>query len=233
MGPAAVSDIASRSNINRTTTYDILESLVKYGLVSYVREKTKKHYVAENPEMLVNYLERRSKEFNQKAEEAKKILPELKSVYNLIPHKPKVKYYDGYDGIISMYEDSLTSQTEILSWLDLASTAEFNKEYFDEYYKRRTKAGVSIKGIVSDEPLAYEVDKLSDEQKREMKIIPKEMMEIVPECYIYDDKIAFMSLKEKFGVMIESKDIAEAQRALYRLAWQAATEIVRSKKTSS
>ena len=132
-----------------------------------------------------------------------------------------------------MYEDSLTSQTEILSWLDLASTAEFNKEYFDEYYKRRTKAGVSIKGIVSDEPLAYEVDKLSDEQKREMKIIPKEMMEIVPECYIYDDKIAFMSLKEKFGVMIESKDIAEAQRALYRLAWQAATEIVRSKKTSS
>src|SRR3990167_8168816 len=232
MGPAAVSDIASRSNINRTTTYDILESLVKYGLVSYVREKTKKHYVAENPEMLVNYLERRSKEFNQKAEEAKKILPELKSVYNLIPHKPKVKYYDGYDGIISMYEDSLTSQTEILSWLDLASTAEFNKEYFDEYYKRRTKAGVSIKGIVSDEPLAYEVDKLSDEQKREMKIIPKEMMEIVPECYIYDDKIAFMSLKEKFGVMIESKDIAEAQRALYRLAWQAATEIVRSKKTS-
>lgn len=50
-------------------------------------------------------------------------------------------------------------------------------------------------------------------------------MEIVPECYIYDDKVSFMSLKEKFGVIIESKDIAEAQRKLYELAWQEASDI--------
>lgn len=229
MGPSAVSEIATKSKINRTTAYDILESLVKYGLVSYVREQTKKHYVAETPDLLISYLEKKSKDFQQKAEEAKKILPELKSVYNLIPHKPKVKYYDGYDGIISMYEDSLTSKTEILSWLDIASTAEFNKEYFDEYYKRRTKAGISIKGIVSDQPVAYEVNARNKEEKRELRIIPKDMMQIVPECYIYDNKVSFMSLKEKFGVMIESKDIAEAARALYTLAWRAATEIVEEK----
>src|SRR3989339_1139143 len=231
MGPSVVSEIASRSKINRTTAYDILESLVGYGLVSYVSEKKKKHYVAENPDLLVSYLEKKSKEFSQKAEEAKNILPELKSAYNLIPQKPKVKYYEGEEGIIAMYEDSLTSRTEILSWLDTNQTAEFDEEYFRQYYKRRAAKDIHIKGIVNEGPYSRVTEERNKEEKRELRIIPQELMNVVPESYIYDNKVSFMSLKEKFGVMIESKDIAEAQRAIYKLAWRAATEIAKKNKS--
>ncbi len=233
LGASSVSQIAVKAKINRTTAYDILEALVQYGLVSYVKEETKKHYVAENPEALVGYLEKKGRALISKASEAKKILPELKSVYNLIPHKPKVKYYDGEDGIIAMYEDSLTSRSEILSWLDPERTADFSEDYFSQYYKRRAEKGIHIKAIVNDVPISHEINSRNKAEDREMKIIPRQMMDIVPECYVYDDKVAFMSLREKFGVMIESKDIAKALRKLYELAWKHAGEIDKASQRNS
>lgn len=224
LGDASVSDIASKAKINRTTAYDILEALTHYGLVSHSKGK-RKHFAAESPELLISYLEQKSQEFKEKAKEAKDILPELKAAYNLIPKKPKVRYYDGEEGIIAMYEDSLTAKTEILSWLDTERTADFAPEYFEEYYKRRARKGIHIKAIVADSPSAQERHKHDKKELRQMKIIPREMMAVVPECYIYDDKVSFMSLKEKFGVIIESHDITEAQRKLYDLAWQEAHQI--------
>jgi len=230
VGSAPVSEIAAKAKINRTTTYDILESLIAYSLVSYVGDDKTKHFVAENPELLVSFLENKSKQFKHQAEEAKEILPELKSVYNLIPHKPRVKYYEGDEGIIAMYEDSLTAKTEILSWLDIRVTHDFSFEYFDSYYKRRTEKGIKIKAIVNDDPISHQFAKTSKDFLRDLRIVPREMMVGTPECYIYDDKVSFMSVKERFGVIIESKDIADAQRKLYSLAWEQAGKLDKTKK---
>ena len=228
LGTASVSDIGVEAKINRTTCYDILESLIQDGLVIYVKEKTK-HYTAEDPELLIAFLEKKSKNFNEKAQEAKKILPQLKGIYNAAPRKPKVMYFEGDDGIINMYEDSLTSKTDILSWLNTETTTKFSAKYFSDYYKRRAKKGIHIKAIVNNVPISREINRRNKAEDREMRLIPKEMMNIVPECYIYDNKVAYMSIEERFGVMIESKDIAEAQRRIYELAWKEASKISRTK----
>lgn len=230
LGPSLVTEIAAKAGINRTTGYDILESLISYGLVSRVADSNKKSYIAENPDRLLTFINRKTDEYKDKAKNAKEIIPELKSIYSLFPNQPKVKYYNGEEGIIAIYEDSLTSKTEILSWLNTNNTADFDAQYFTEYYKRRTKKGIRIKAIVNDVPISHEIMMRNKAEDREMYIIPKEMMDIGPECYIYDNKVAYMSLKEKFGVVIESKDIYEAQKKLYDLAWEMAKQYHISKK---
>ncbi|MBD3360629.1 hypothetical protein GF366_02380 [Candidatus Peregrinibacteria bacterium] len=51
--------IAKKTNLNRTTIYDILESLQKKGLVRfYVKDKTR-YYIAAEPERLTEILEER------------------------------------------------------------------------------------------------------------------------------------------------------------------------------
>lgn len=225
LGPSLASEIASKAKVNRTTAYDVLESLIGYGLVSESNKDTKKCYLAENPDSLVRYLNRMSEEFKDRAKEAKEVIPELKSMYNIIAHRPSTRYFEGEEGIIAIYEDSLNSGTEILSWLNTENIADFAYDYFQEYYKRRAQKKIHIKAIVNDVPISHEIHQRDKEENREMRIIPKEMMNIGPECYIYDDKVSFMSLKEKFGVIIESKDIADAQRKLYELAWKAASEL--------
>lgn len=230
LGSGSVAEIAAKAKINRTTTYDVLEYLTRYSIASHVGDKKKKHYVAENPENLAKYLDKKSEEFKAKSLQVKSLMPELKGIFNLAPQKPKVRFYEGDDGIIAMYEDSLTSKTEILSWLDIRVTHDFSFEYFDNYYKRRTEKGIHIKAIVNDDPIADQFSKNPEDFLRELRIVPREMMEGTPECYIYDNKVSFMSVKERFGVMIESKDIADAQRKLYELAWDKATQIDKHSK---
>jgi sugar-specific transcriptional regulator TrmB len=224
LGPSVASEVAAKAKINRTTAYDILEALLSYGLISHVADSKKKSYMAEDPEQLVFYLNKKSREFKDKSQEAKEILPELKSIYNIIPRKPKVKYFEGDEGLITMYEDSLTAKTEIWSWLDINVTLDFSAEYFNEYYKRRAAKGIFIRAIVTEDSVSKRYQDEAKELLREVRMVPKEMMIDTPECYIYDDKVSYMSVRERFGVMIESKDIADAQRKLYELAWEKADE---------
>jgi sugar-specific transcriptional regulator TrmB len=226
LGAAYVSSIAAKAGINRTTAYDILEYLVKKGLVGYVGAKKDKQFAPERPEALIEYLNNRKQNYDKKINDAKNILPELLGIYNAMPQKPKVKFYNGIEGIKTIYLDSLNTKGKILSWLDLENMELNPGSYFiDEYPKERTRRGIKIKAIVADCDLARKRAREDKKQNREMRIIPKNQMNIMPECYIYDNKVAFMSHKERFGVMIESKDIAEAQRKLYMLAWEKAKEL--------
>ena len=57
LGQGTVSLIARRAGINRTTGYDILDSLSQKGLVSISGKEPKQEYAAEPPEMIKKYLE--------------------------------------------------------------------------------------------------------------------------------------------------------------------------------
>ena len=78
---ATVNETAKTANINRSSTYVVLESLKKKGLVSTLEDKRIQRYVATPPEMLLQ----EAKDKAQKAEEIKNkisdIIPELKALY--------------------------------------------------------------------------------------------------------------------------------------------------------
>ena len=52
LGSDTVQHIAKKSAVNRATTYVILDSLKKKGVVSTVEKGTKTHFQAESPESL-------------------------------------------------------------------------------------------------------------------------------------------------------------------------------------
>lgn len=46
-----------------------------------------------------------------------------------------------------------------------------------------------------------------------------------PEINIYDNKIVFMSLIEKFSLIIESKELADALKKVFELSWKEAVRL--------
>ena len=52
LGKGTVSQIARKSHINRTTTYDILASLGEMDIISISGKQPKQEYVAEQPEKI-------------------------------------------------------------------------------------------------------------------------------------------------------------------------------------
>lgn len=224
LGRGTAAEIGKKTGINRTSVYDIVGELEEIGLVSMVASVKKKTYRAEAPEKLPVILEGQAKRLQEMARQSEGVVSMLQSVVAKAPSKPKIKIYEGESGVKSLYDASLLCKTSIRSFLTADAVEEFDSEYAQSYFERRAKKGIVIQGILNDSEASREYKKHEKELLRTIRLVPQEKMNIVPEVYIYDDVIAVFSLKEKFGVSIESKDIATAFRNLYDLAWERAGE---------
>ena len=223
MGPSSVTDVAKKAKVTRTNAYHLLSALELRGLVNSHEEKSKIIYSAENPARIEQMLRVEIEEKKRQLDEAVKIIPELKTLYNDPEGKLKVRFYEGVEGIISAYEDTLTAKTPILGFASVEHQHAFYPGYFPEYYKRRTLKEIPVKCMLAYTKESFRIKSLNAKQIRKTYIIPAKYS-ISPEINIYDDKIAIMSLKEKFGVIIQSKEVADAFGKMFELACERAKE---------
>lgn len=225
LGPSTTTEISRRAGINRTTGYDILESLSSDGLVNPIGETKIQKFVAENPDKVIIYLENKIKQGEERLKHAYNLLPELFSIYN-IEEKPMVKYYEGIDRIKEVFEDTLTAKDEIVGYAVGTDAFEaVGEEYLRDYFKRRVVKNIKVRVIAPDDPDTLKVTARDKEELRESYIVPRNLFYFTTETNIYNNKILIMSWKEKFAVLIESKEIADAQKKVFELAWIGAKRI--------
>ncbi|MEK9160386.1 MAG: helix-turn-helix domain-containing protein [Patescibacteria group bacterium] len=217
-----VSTIAKKANVNRTTAYDLLESLVNRGLIIGSNHKKYRYYRAQSPDKLVSYLKEESARFSRLADEANEILPELNTHYRALTNRPRVYFYEGEEGLVRVYEETLNSTEEILAYASDQANQEAIPWYFPKYYKRRAAKKIPIRGIFPDEPKNWERHALDKEELRRSLVVPKSKLDFSPEINFFDDKIMIADWKGKIGIIIESKEIATAFKQTFELAWEAA-----------
>lgn len=225
MLPASV--ISGKAGINRTTTYDIIETLTKKGLISSIKKDGITYFKALDPKELINYLERNKREYVKEIEKQQKvikeILPALISLENPESTKPKVTFYEGEKGMRQAYEDTLTSSETILAYANVEDMHKGLPNFFPDYYQRRgVEKKIHIKCIAPDNKTSLERHKHDKEENREMVLIPAKDYEFSPEINVYEDKILYASWREKMAIIIKSQEIADFHKKIYKLCWKAA-----------
>lgn len=218
---SAVATIARKANINRTTAYDILGEMVRKGiLVSNLKGKTR-YYEALPPVKLIAYLQEQSEKFARLADQANEILPELNAHYRA-SGRPRVYFYEGDEGLIRVYEETLNSSEEILAYASDQANQDAIPWYFPKYYARRAAKKIPIRALFPDTPKDRERHKLDAQELRKSRLLPKDKMDFTPEINFFDNKIMIADWKEKFGIIIESPEIAKVFKQSFELAWEAA-----------
>jgi sugar-specific transcriptional regulator TrmB len=227
LGPSTTTEISRRADINRTTGYDILESLVSEGLINLIGETKIQKFVAESPENVISFLENKIKQNQEKLKQAHILLPELLSVYN-VKEKPKVKFYEGIERVKEAFEDTLNTKGEILAYAvgtDMFKSV--GREYFKDYTEKKVKNGIHVRVIAPNDEESREIVSKDKEELRESVLVSKEQFYFSTEVNIYNNKILTISWKEKFAVIVESEEIANAQRKVFELAWLGAKQFQR------
>lgn len=217
LGRGTVAEISRKAGINRSTGYVILDSLAGKNLVSISGKEPKQEYVALSPANLVQFLNTQAENQKKLAENAREILPELTSIYN-VGDRPRVFFYEGLAGLEHVYEDSLTSEGDIYSTSTYEEMHETLPKYFSTYYERRAKKKIFIHTFVADTPLARERKGNDEKEYRSTSLIPQDEFPVPVDIEIYNDKVMIASWKEKLGVIIESKEIATTLRSVFKLA---------------
>lgn len=226
MGSTSVQEIAKKSGLKRPTTYFAIEQLIKRGLMSSFRKSLpagrqgkKRFFSAESPERLVSLIAFQKKKAQALEEGLQRVLPELNNAFNLTGEKPKVRFFEGKEGIKAIQEDILKTEDKIIEniyprddFIKIFSEAE-RKEYIAKLRRKRIK----IRTIYTSKSPAQ----LIQNPYAERKFVPCEEFPFSSDIVIYGDKVAIGTYKGKLiGIIIESKEIAETLRLVFNLAWK-------------
>lgn len=223
LGYASVQDIAKKAGINRATAYFIIEGLMNKGLMTQIEKDRKTFFAAEDPHGLGAIIDKKIKEAEEVKNVFKGILPQLESVYNLAAEKPKIRYYEGMDGLQAMRSEFLEiAQKEILGFISLDQVFKYFPEQQEDYGKKRVQKGIVSRVIYTHK--AGPIEGATNEKIfREARYIPENKFLFTSDISIYGNRIAMASLKGKLGgVIIESQELADMMRAIFELAWEGA-----------
>lgn len=214
LGPSPASDIALRAKLNRISTYDILKKLIKRGFISTYNRKSVKYFIATEPDAIRH-------EVRQKYLDLKEALPELRRLHGTT-YIPRIRYYEGREGIKKVYADTLTAKTEILNYADSKSIREFWPNYDEEYVGERVKKRIYLRGIAPLDEYGEKVASENEKKYREIRLVKAGPYSFANEINIYDDKVSIVSFgkNEVVGMVIESPEIANTQRAIFMMAWE-------------
>ncbi len=224
VGSGKAQEIAKKTGLNRTTVYDIFETLMQKGLVSKFKKGSATLFNALEPKHLLTYLDREKEEQSKKIEKQKQkvseLLPQLISLQNIFTDKPKVQFFEGEKGMREAYEDTLTADGILLGYSNLETIHEGLPNFFPEYYKRRVEKKIFGRGILPRNKISLERTTHNQEEMRDVRFLPDEDMTFSPEINIYNNKILITSWKEKMAILIESKELADLQRLTFNLLWE-------------
>lgn len=220
LGSATVIEIAKKSSIKRTTCYDILLELEKEGLISETAKGKKRLFSGEDPENIYKKLREKESVFSE-------ILPQLKSIYNIKGTKPKIRFYEGKEGLREVYNDTLKSSGEILAFVSDAVIQVLGNDWAENYLKTRTKKGIRIRAIYpATEYFTKQFIPRDQLQLRTSKVIDQKKYPFSIEINIYGhQKVALMSAKEETGIIIEGVEIYNTMKLIFELLWDNLPEV--------
>jgi sugar-specific transcriptional regulator TrmB len=212
-------ELAKSVGETRTNCYKILDNLVAVGLAERFDQDKKLHYRATNPGRLLElaYNARQAREMAEK--ELNVSTENLLATYYQTHERPGIRYFQGEAGLKEIYLDQINTRQPIY-----IIRPDYNMDIYDFDYMREIRHLARRAGI---QRFAITPDRLK---------APKNYLESDPfmlltrtwmragdytapvEWVAYGNKLAIMSFgKEAIGMIIESPQVAEAFRQLYKL----------------
>lgn len=221
-GGQTAGQIISATSLKRGDAYNKIYDLVQKGLVLENEKNKKKYFELASPETIENYIENKIANLNITAKEIKSILPNIVSSYNLAYHKPGIKYFEGEEGMKKIMADSLTAKTEILSYVDVEAVEKYIAKINESYAKKRQKLSITKKLIVADTKFNKKFFAKLGDKATEVKFIKADIESFSASMQIYDNKIAYLTLKPEnmMGIIIEDPLIAKMHRKLFEHNWK-------------
>jgi len=224
LGNAVVRDIAAKAEVSRPTAYIVLESLVKRGLASAVREGDNTYYAAEHPKQLELLLQKQRATLNERETILIDMVPQLTSLYHSADRHPIVKIYTGPEGQLAMDQDGARNRKRnqmAYSFTALDLLEDFQRDQIKAYPDSRLKFHESLRVIYThrDGPR----DGLNDPKAlREVKYIPRKQYPFEGSIVIrpwFGLRIFSHRNDEFVGITVESQELAKTMQSIFQLCW--------------
>ncbi len=232
---AGVQEIAKASGINRSSAYVTLESLKNDGLVSVSDDKNVRQYVATPPEAILRSAEDKAHKQAEILKKIEKVIPEMKALFKGTRRKPIVKVFEGKEGLISAFEDVLTSREKLMRvYSSPGNLGGIIGSYLPEFIQKRFKLKIRMHGIHPADDIHTRLMQEHPNKFDSYALVPNSKEKFPADLAIYDEKIGYMSADSGgTAIIIESKEMSSVMKNIFDLAFAEASRIKENKSTKN
>lgn len=216
LGPATAQQLARDSELKRATVYPYINALVEKGLFHLEVNGMRKLFVAEPPDRLVTFLDRKKQVLTN-------IMPLLVQDYaHSSLSDNTIKIYSGLSGIKLIYDeilDQLKDGDEYLVITDQQKWHQLDPRFFERFIQERSKLNLIIKLIFQDSPFAHTYKKNKNYQHEQVKLLPGNInlninMVILPTAIILVQLVEPLS-----AILIKNLHVAAMNKTLFDIMW--------------
>lgn len=223
LGPAPVQDISHKAKVNRATTYVMIEALSARGLMSTFVKGKKRYYSAESPDRLLSILNVQKQELEEKQSELEKALPMFMAMFNVEGLKPQIRYIEGPEGLKTMRESFEKMQGEFIQivCVDEVQSIDGLMQEHPKHAKTLNEKKASHRIIaVLDKKTHLDIPHIG---VGEIRCVPASEFPLHGEITVRGNHVYLFSYRSSIlSIVVVSKEMADAVRALFNLAWKGA-----------
>ena len=223
IGETTTGKIIEEAQISAGKVYQILDKLIKKGLVSYIVKDKTKYFSASHPNRILDLLHEKEKNIKEKEIEIKQILPSLIQDYNLERKNNEATLFKGLKGIqTAIFELLDNSEKEILAMGITTSKDERFNLLWKKWHNEREKRRIKCKCLFSEINKEYS-QKLKKMKFSEVKIING----VTPSAItISKEYVLIQTYKEDVEcLLIRNENIAQSFRTFFETMWNSAKKI--------
>jgi len=214
LGTGTVQQVAREAKIKRTNVYDHLGDMKEMGLLSEIKHDKKTLLIPENPAMLKQLAKNNLDNIDA-------AMPELLGIYNTPGSKPKIKFYEGKQGLLQAYDIILQDKpAKVYTIIDVDNMMKaLPSEYMWKWADKRAELNIFFYSIIKDSPLGKLAKKRDKKQKRQTKLVKD--VKFSTEIHIYNNKVIMFSFKKPYSAtIIEDMAVADTMRAMWKGWWE-------------
>ncbi len=222
-------EISRLSSINRTTAYRIVDKLERKGLVIQEMDQYKMKFRTTSPDNLKRLLLEKEEKLNQQKHTASLLIKDLKKAQTQRSSNTQVLYYKGIEGSRQLLWNTLRAKDGIFGYgyltLNKSVGAKFAEKFRQEVVKRKILSQEIQNRPKDIQNMDFNYTQVKDYRLFfERRFIPKSLVEIHHDTYIYNDIFAFHYFYkgELFGIEIKNSEIAKTQKQIFKVLWNMA-----------
>jgi sugar-specific transcriptional regulator TrmB len=221
LGAQPISVLARHVGTPRSTMYLIVEELKRTHLIEEFERAGIKYVKAIPVVRIADVLKVRKTEIDQTTQLLEEKLPELEALENKLSITPKVKFYEGKEAVMKMYE-AILKEKEFVAMFN----PEFVKRVMPEYHFKIPEAikqeKLTVRELLIDGPEACEYKNRFDSDHHQIRMLPKGMS-FASDTIIAGERIYMISYGEKdlSAIEIWNASLADTQRVTFEELWAA------------
>ncbi len=222
LGETTTGKIIKEAQISSGKIYEILDKLIKKGLVSYIVKEKTKYFNAASPNRILDYLHNKEKELRKKEQIFLRELPNLISIGKKGKKEYETHLFKGFKGIETAINEALmdlTSKDEILAMGIVSSKEKKYNLMWQRWHIDRIRKKIVCKALFSDRNTDYY------KKFRSMKLTKiKVLSGITPSAIdIMNDRVLIFTYGiEASCLSIKNSEVAQSFKTFFYNLWNIA-----------